>query len=509
MIAGLRLALRWPVERFDRKLSDPERAQRETLSAIIKEIAKTAYGQTHGISADDEYVEFRKKLPIAAYEDFEPWLKVQMREENQALAPGKVLFYEKTSGSSGPVKYIPYTGKLKRTVHRMFLLWLGDILNHGPRLKSGRTFISVSPPFEPKLTEHGIPLGVCDERSYLARWTRKLIDPYFITFPNLRPFRHSRSFHVALCRKLLAAEDLEILSIWSPSYLSIILDEIIRYKSGLLNLLEQQGTSSRRLSKLHYAIGKDWTMVWPHLKLLSCWDSGHSHAGAARLRELFPGVMVQGKGLLATEAPMTLPWIRANGAVPLIDEIFFEFEEAPGRVRLLHEIQPNREYSLILSQKGGLARYRIGDRVRVNYLYKKTPCLEFVGREGGVSDLVGEKLHESFVSQALRFLPLGNSRFQTLVPVRKGKALPHYLLLADAAEIPEPLLALKLDEALSRAHRYREARFLGQLGPAQIRLGPHFEKLTVDHSIKKGLKWGDIKPRALIPDFDASAIGPG
>lgn len=40
----------------------------------------------------------------------------------------------------------------------------------------------------------------------------------------------------------------------------------------------------------------------------------------------FPNVFVQGKGLLATEAPMTIPLIEANGYVPVLDEVFLNLK---------------------------------------------------------------------------------------------------------------------------------------------------------------------------------------
>ena len=63
---------------------------------------------------------------------------------------------------------------------------------------------------------------------------------------------------------------------------------------------------------------------------------------------------------------------------------------------------------MIVSQKGGLTRYRMNDRVQVAGRYRATPCLRFVGRASEVSDLVGEKLHERFVREALeREFPSG------------------------------------------------------------------------------------------------------
>src|SRR5690606_32943905 len=101
--------------------------------------------------------------------------------------------------------------------------------------------------------------------------------------------------------------------------------------------------------------------LWPNLKLVSCWTSAASARVARALAERLPQALVQGKGLLATEAPMTLPLLGVGGFVPMIDEVFFELEDERGGVRLLHEAVDGEAYGVVLTQRGGLVRYRIGD----------------------------------------------------------------------------------------------------------------------------------------------------
>ena len=115
---------------------------------------------------------------------------------------------------------------------------------------------------------------------------------------------------------------------------------------------------------------------------------------------------------------MTIPLIPAKGSVPLLNEVFFEFLDESGFIYQLHELKQGKIYEMIISQKGGLYRYRIGDRVRFTHLYLNTPCLEFMGRHKEVSDLVGEKLHSEFVRDVLETLPLEGTCFKTLGPVK-------------------------------------------------------------------------------------------
>ncbi|HLO48055.1 MAG TPA: GH3 auxin-responsive promoter family protein, partial [Kamptonema sp.] len=222
----------------------------------------------------------------------------------------------------------------------------------------------------------------------------------------------------------------------------------------------------------------------------SCWDAANSADGAQGLRSQFPDVLVQGKGLLATEAPMTIPLIEANGYVPVLDEVFFEFEDEKGSLHKLHELSIGKDYTIILSQKGGLYRYRIGDRIRVMNMYRQTPCLEFLGRYETTSDLVGEKLEENFVRHILERLNLDDTCFKSLVPVADP---PHYILLLDRAKETPETLAQHLDCALSESTQYKRARLLDQLAPPQVFISPKIPELLALHRTRTGSIWGGIK----------------
>jgi hypothetical protein len=65
------------------------------------------------------------------------------------------------------------------------------------------------------------------------------------------------------------------------------------------------------------------------------------------------------------------------------------------------DLQPGREYKVILTNGGGLCRYRLNDRIEVCGMVGRTPSIRFVGRSGLVSDRMGEKLSEGFVAGVL------------------------------------------------------------------------------------------------------------
>jgi hypothetical protein len=474
--------------RFEAALAAPGAAQEKVLEEILARLRRTEYGRSLGV---ESAADFTRRVPVVGYDDLAPWLDRQRDTEGQVVTPDPVLFYEKTSGSSGPAKYIPYTAALRGSFSRAFAVWAHDLITRGPRLATGRIYLSVSPSFGHEApTANGRPVGMADDRDYLDGWLRPLLAPFWVGL-GLDRERDPDRFKRRTALALLGCADLEVISVWNPSFLLVHLDLIAERRDHFAAGARLTGS---RLAAL-FQDPIDWSGVWPRLALLSCWTSAAAAAPAARLGRLFPGVMLQGKGLLATEAPVTIPYGPAGGYVPLLDEVYLELERG-GDLAPLAAARAGERYGLVVSQKAGLHRYRLGDMVEVTHMHGGVPCLDFVGRSGGVSDLVGEKLSEEFVRSALEALDLVGSGFATLVPVQGGR--DRYVLAVDRATRSAGELAVELDDALGRAHHYAQARALGQLSPPAVWVSSAAPEAIARFHMRRGMKWGDIKPSALL-----------
>ncbi|MEC4819444.1 MAG: GH3 auxin-responsive promoter family protein [Scytonema sp. PMC 1069.18] len=482
--------------KFLKALENPQAAQKSVQEEIIRRLANSEYGQSLGIQSLSDW----SSVPIVEYHDMEKWILRQQESRKSILSSEPILFYEQTSGSRGAAKLIPYTKSLRRSFNHMFCVWAHDLIVHGPKFSYGKIYFCISPQFShtPHPTPHSPSLE--DDSEYLDSWLRWLLRPFLVSPPGLSRLRNAEEFKHKLSQALLLEEHLEIISVWSPSFLKVILDYIQTNRTRLCRELGNRLSPQRRQLLLNppptdkHQGEEDripWTLLWRDLKLISCWDSVHAADGAGFLRFLFPNVLVQGKGLLATEAPMTVPLISAKGCVPVLDEVFFEFEDEQGEIFLLHELKKGCVYEIILSGKGGLYRYRIGDRVRVTHFYLGTPCLEFLGRTREISDLVGEKLNFEFVCQVLDTLPLQEACFKSLLPVKKPKE--HYVLLLDQAKVHPHELAQQLDASLLQSPQYRYARLLGQLQPVRVLVSPRIPEIVTLHKTRSGQKWGDLK----------------
>jgi len=472
-------------------VKNPKSAQEKVRTQIAKRAIASQYGRSFSLKKPDD---FRKILPLTDFDSLAPWIDRLAQGESRVLYPGKTLLFEKTSGSSGKKKLIPYPPLLLRSFTRLFLLWVRNLLQRDPELGKGRLYISISPRlglFESTVGGHSI--GMQSDADYLSPSVKRLLAPFLVNTDTAKTAKDGATFKRETARALLSTDDLEVISIWNPTFLQVILEFIQNHRSEFLSDLNFVLSDRTREALREPTLA--WTRIWPKLRLISCWMDGHADKSALYLAEAFPGVALQGKGLLATEGPVTLPWEGVQGGIPLLTEIYFEFIAKDGSILELHELVPGETYSVVISTPGGLYRYQLGDEVEVFSFFHATPTLKFKGRGTSVSDLTGEKLSERYLRQHLApHLPT-TTPFQTFIPVR-GKP-DCYLLLQESKFALSRAEAARLEDLLCEAHHYRHARELGQLGPLLVRNHPQASRLFMEFQARQGLQLGDIKPSLL------------
>lgn len=445
----------WPFYwQFYRNLQNPQKAQNKVKNLVIQKLNKTVYGSKLQVKNIEDW----HKIPIVNYETLEPWINQQRQQiKSPILTPEKIYFWECTSGSTGPKKWIPYTTSLLASFSNMFCIWADDLIRNGPSFSHGKTYLCISP----KITENSEGI---DDSKYLNPLLQWLLARFLLKVKG--HFSRVEDFRWSLACALLETPDLEIMSLWSPSFLTKQLDFIQTNNQELQSFLRNK-ISLQRLKTLGEA-KINWSELWPELKLISCWNRLYAADSAATLKQYFPKVFLQEKGLLATEAPMTIPLIPVGGFVPLLNQVVLEFLTPEGEVYNLTELELGKTYELVISQLGGLSRYKIGDRIQVSHWYLDTPCLNFVGRGEQISDLVGEKLNIEFVRKCLH--NYWKSGFCCLVPVLGNP--PYYCLLLEEAAAEKDEIAQQLESALQKNFHYHKARQFSQLGNVKVIINP-------------------------------------
>lgn len=503
------MASAWPAaRRFGRALRSPEETQRSWLLNALKRDAETAYGREHHFHDIADYASFARNVALISYDVIEPWIQRIHRGERLVLTSAKVTHLAPTSGTSGARKLIPFTNELQRNFSAAVSAWLCDLVRSRPRLLLGPSYWAVSPLSDTAAQEQdgsSVRIGFADDAEYLGRFSAWLVRQALAVPSSLRHVQEIETWRRATLLCLLRQPDLRLISIWHPSYLDLLTSAAREDWSNLLAAIgsgadpwlgrlitRPNPTRARELARLGPNTPEKW---WPHLQVISCWGEQAAEPGWRRLRRQFPHATVQPKGLLATEAAVTLPW---RGQTPLaVTSHFFEFIAENGEILRAHELRRGASYEVVVSNGGGLWRYRLGDRVECTGHCAATPALRFLGRAGLVSDLRGEKLSETFVAQALAELWPAEARpeIAQLRP-RTAYSVDGYTAWYElqVSEETDPELAGQLELALGRNPHYALARRLGQLGPAQV--------TSVDRALhtelrRSGGNLGDVKPRVL------------
>jgi hypothetical protein len=536
--------------RWKRATADVAGAQAAVLTNILAANAGSEFGRQHHFSDIHSVEAYQHALPSRSYEEIEPYIERIAAGYPEVLTSQRVLQFGLTSGSTKGSKLIPYTEELVSEFQEGIDPWVHYLFRQFPRLLLGKTYWSVTPVGERKSqTAGGIPIGFDDEQQYFNPLTRWVLNSIMSGSSQLAQVNDLEVFRYVTLRLLLQERRLCWLSVWNPSFLTLLLDPLVEWlpklcqdiRQGTLGVAEEipsplqesilsQCTRSASRAEELERLGEIWQnrpatgvdsagrtlyeAIWPTLHLISCWAHGNAALALAGLRACFPHAIVQPKGLLATEAFISFPFKGDLSALSLLSH-FFEFEEedkaadAAAAIRLAHELQKGRRYAVIVTTGGGLYRYRLNDVIEVVDFYHECPLIRFVGRQSKVVDICGEKLNEEFV--CVRVARLLSERklhpvFWMMAPECPPATQPFYALFihfgAGLAPNEDRLatLAKSLDEALQESYHYEYSRRLGQLERCRlfvIRPTSNGYHTYVTVCADLGQRLGEIKPTAL------------
>ncbi len=427
----------------------------DRLRADLEKWGGTEFGKAHGFSEIRSEANFREAVPVFNYDGYRSWIERVAAGEKNILPCGEVLAFERTSGSGGGAKLIPVTEGLREDFSHGLKTWLEGWRRNCPEVFDGRAYWAISPPGIPGgITAGGMPVGMDSDGAYFPERIGASLGGWLV-MPELSG--KTEDVFRETAEKLLEAPDLSLVSVWSPTFLLGIDAEISRLRPG-----------------------KTWREIWHKLALVSCWADASSARWIPVLQERLGVIRIEPKGLLATEGVTSIP---IAGNARLAHECHYhELIDGEGSHIPEKNLRIGMECEVLLTTAGGLMRYRSGDRVKITgWDSEGFPQLRFLGRKEMVCDLVGEKISERSVAEAL--------------------AGARGFLAADASAPGYELWLEEMDRADGILHRlkdnpyFRQALELGQLAP--VRLLPLHEgwavKLSVALAKRQGCRIGDVK----------------
>jgi hypothetical protein len=511
-------AVLWPrAQAFARALEDPREAQEEIFARLQRVLPALS-----GMQRMEEV----RTLPLQTWDVLAADMEAVAGGDHARLSRSPLVRFERSGGSSGAQKLVPMTRASLQEMNRALQPWLWSLYTQRPGVAGGCAYWSISPVAQGKQrTPGGITIGAEDDAEYFPAVLQQLIGRVMAVpsavaaLPTVEACRYVTLLH------LLHREDLSLVSVWSPTFLTLLVQSLDEHLEALLGDLERGSctvpgasqvagdllrklappASPARASQLRRAAASGPLQArdtWPRLSLVSLWTDAAAANFLGEALARFEGVPVEGKGLLATEGAVSLPWAGAPAPVLAVRSHLLEFLDEAQRPHFAHELEDGRTYEVVLTTGAGLVRYRLGDRVQVAGRHRATPCVRFVGRGDLVSDLVGEKLAAAFVGTVLAGVQ-AQARFAMLAPVLGGGGR-RYRLYVESTLDDRGLrdAAAAVEHRLSEGHPYRYARQLGQLSAVDVMRVTDGAQAYERGCIRRGQRAGDIKPTPLHPRTD-------
>jgi hypothetical protein len=517
---------------FGCALCFPRHAQQRVLRRILRHNANTEVGRRCGFARMDTVDDYAAAVPVSEYRDYAGAIEAIRRDPlNTAFTAERVRVLEPTSGTGNAPKLIPYTASLQRDFLAAIHPWLAGLYLRAPSLFLARQYWSISPNTRIQTDESktaAVRIGFENDDDYLGAFARRLSQRLMAVPGELAQVTDTDAFEYLTLLFLVREPALGLVSVWHPSFFTLLIDklpthwpELIRdicrgeikahlslppaLRHTLQGRLRPSPRRAKRLGGIDISAPHAPAAIWPRLRVISCWTEGCA-AWIERLQSCFPRAIVQAKGLVATEGIVTIPvGTRRNRTPAAVRSHFLEFmDRSTNRIKRVWELEPGCEYIVLLTTGGGLYRYCLHDRVTVSGRILRTPCLRFTGREGCVSDMVGEKVDLLLAEQALAAATAAAGQafgFAMLAPDRPTQNRCGYIwfiqaaadAIRDWAELTD-----ELERQLQRGYHYRHARRLGQLAPLRLfALTGCPEAEYREQCARGGTRLGDVKLSAL------------
>lgn len=486
--------------RLQKAAATPQAVQEIVLRKILRDNQSTAYGQRHGFAAIASYEDYARAVPVVDYEDLRPFIEAQLRTAEPALTSAPPVMYARTSGTTGKPKHVPLVESEMRAQKRHMALLAYLLYACDKRAFAGKLWAMSSSAEEGRF-ENGIPFGSASGFLY-ARMPCAVRTKYLVPY-EVFGIRDSGLKYRAILRLALAEPNVTYLNAPNPTTLTRLCALANEYGIELAGDIERgefdreselPPEAARAMRKrlrpdparaqvLRALFGRTrpagYAELWPNLRLVSTWTGGNCGVALEAVRGLLPAAaQIVELGYLSSEFRGTLTVDCVTGAgLPTLQDHFFEFIEperwdAGSRAcRLLHQLEPGRDYYVIVTTPSGLYRYFINDIVRVAGRFGNTPAIRFMQKGKGITNITGEKLYESHVVEAL-----GRARerhalqpsFYLMLADVAGQGYRLYLEL-DAGEQVRETFADSIDQALSELNdEYLAKRQSGRLNALEV-----------------------------------------
>ncbi|MBR1442523.1 MAG: GH3 auxin-responsive promoter family protein [Firmicutes bacterium] len=525
---------------FEQMTFEPMEVQKKLLMELLEENKNTEYGKKYGFDKINSIEEYQNRVPVTEYDDYTEYIDRMTNDGEEGLISNKKpVWYNKTSGTVGEPKKIPYTQATRDRFNRYSLGFQSAILYKeiGEKYFGGRFLNLIRCGGVITKLPDGTPFGPISEaslRPYIDRWEHIYSVPSEATFAPKGTDTGYLNARYALCDK-----DINNINCSFTGFLldfcryieknrkllvndieKGIIDESIELPDDIRKKLTANLTPMpERAAQLKSIFEEGFESpfipkVWKKLSYVV----GGASAGFARytkeIRERYLGddIAFYYRGISASEGIFTVPLgLAANESALIPDSLFYEFislSDENAQPVTMDKLETGKEYELVITNHSGFYRYRMKDVMRVTGFHNSVPLVEFLYRIDKTVSLMGEKTTELALRTAAErtaaecgFLLLDSSVYPDTDEVR-------YVYIMEIDRVPSGLTEEKilacLENNLSQANpSYGEKIQSGLIKPAKLLFAqPETYVLYKEMMLMKGNSVAQLKPVTVIGNED-------
>jgi hypothetical protein len=479
--------------------SNPYELQKNTLQKLMVKARNTEFGihydfrlvlrEFKKMSGDEFYQAYQKQIPIFDYNKIyaQWWYKTREGKANVCW-PGMVKYFALSSGTSETAsKYIPVTKSMMIAIQRAGIRQILSLSKYnlpdrvyekGMLMLGGSTDLNRKGTyFEGDLS--GITAG------QIPFWLQ------FFYKPGQR-IAKNRDWDAKLNEIVLKAKDWDIgYLVGVPAWIQILMEKIITHY---------------KLNNIHE--------IWPNLDV-------YVHGGVSfePYRKGFDKLLgrpityietyLASEGFIAFQAlpgRKSMRMVLNNGIfyefVPFNDDNFTDNGEVKpdAKTLMIHQIEENKDYAILLSTCSGAWRYLIGDVVR--FVDKEESEIIITGRTKHFLSLCGEHLSVDNMNKAIEMISKEmdlDIREFTVAGKPDGSLFSHHWYVGCDTPVDENVLIEKIDACLKVLNDDYAVERAHALKNIYIRLLP--TSVFYEYLRSKGKVGGQNKfPRVLKKD---------
>lgn len=508
----------------------------EILEDILKLNQGTVYGKMHRFSEIRSSKDYRKKIPLTQYKDYESFIEEIAVGKEEVLTSEPVQYFGLSSGTTGKQKKIPTTARIRKIMNLNMMFTQYGLLRHAwPEARRGGKGLMLMNMLQSATTSGGVPTG--SGTSGGVQSMKKFLH-YFWTTP-LEVLEISDQAVANYLHLLFALQEKNLVYIMAPFASAIVqlsgvlekewpklvhdlnegrIFEELSLKPEIRNLLNAQlKANPQRAEDLEKQcqLGMKGILqrIWPKMAYVTCVAGGSFSVYAEKLKDYIGELPVYSAVYGATEGLIGLA-SEVNKAEYVVTPraAYYEFipineaEAANPSTLELTELKAGESYEIVLTNFAGFYRYRLGDVVKVAGYFHQSPILEFQYRKGQLLNVSGEKTSEEAVQQALSLaLQSSGTRLEDYTAALDlSESVGYYHFYVESAsvdiEVLRESLQLYLEETNPRYRAGIEGKRISPLKVDRVKSGT-FQKIRQE-LIRRGASLNQVKIPRLVKDKD-------